>query len=226
MRTSTESAPRRARAAISRAASLARQRAVFSRRLTPESGNDSMRIEPLRLSRDTAVEGREARAAEGRGDLGGGPGDMKDWRAVFLENSASTRTEAGTSFSSLTTWGIGGPADLLSRPRSAEEAASVLERARTQGVPATVVGWGSNLLVSDRGVRGVVLRPSACFGPPVFFGGEVTGGPGIRLPAPGTARLGGSPASNSRRASPAASAVRWPSTQGPKGRRWLRWSPP
>lgn len=53
---------------------------------------------------------------------------------------------------------IGGPADALVEPTSAEMLASVLRACREHAVPVTVLGTGSNVLISDRGVRGVVLR--------------------------------------------------------------------
>lgn len=56
-----------------------------------------------------------------------------------------------------TSFKIGGPADLLVRPEDAETAAKVLRRARELGVPLSIIGRGSDLLVSDEGVRGAVL---------------------------------------------------------------------
>lgn len=60
----------------------------------------------------------------------------------------------------LTTLRIGGPADVLIDVREAEELAALVALARDCGVPLTVLGGGSNVLVSDRGVRGAVLRLS------------------------------------------------------------------
>lgn len=58
----------------------------------------------------------------------------------------------------LTTFGVGGPADWLIDVRSVDALAAVLEIARAQGLPVAVLGGGSNVLVADTGVRGVVLR--------------------------------------------------------------------
>ena len=58
----------------------------------------------------------------------------------------------------LTTFGVGGPADWLVDVRSVEQLMAVLHAARDAGVPVTPLGGGSNVLVSDRGVRGVVVR--------------------------------------------------------------------
>jgi UDP-N-acetylmuramate dehydrogenase len=59
----------------------------------------------------------------------------------------------------LTTFRVGGPADWLVETRSTEELRAVLDIARQNATPLTVVGGGSNLLVSDSGIRGIVVRP-------------------------------------------------------------------
>lgn len=57
-----------------------------------------------------------------------------------------------------TTFRIGGPADYLVTPDSKEKVQSVIAVCREEGVPYYVMGNGSNLLVSDRGYRGVVVQ--------------------------------------------------------------------
>ncbi len=61
----------------------------------------------------------------------------------------------------LTTLRVGGSADRLAEPRSREELVGVLEAARAAGVPWLVIGNGSNLVVADAGVRGLVIRNRA-----------------------------------------------------------------
>jgi UDP-N-acetylenolpyruvoylglucosamine reductase len=56
-----------------------------------------------------------------------------------------------------TTFRIGGPAEWAARPRTAAEAGALLAAARGEGIPVRCVGMGSNLLVSDEGVDGLVL---------------------------------------------------------------------
>lgn len=58
----------------------------------------------------------------------------------------------------LTTIRVGGPADWLCRAASFRDVVDALAWARDEGVPVAVVGRGSNLLVSDEGFRGLVLR--------------------------------------------------------------------
>jgi UDP-N-acetylmuramate dehydrogenase len=74
-----------------------------------------------------------------------------------------------------TTFRVGGPADLFLSPVSVDELRSVAEFFLAEGVPVSVLGGGSNLLVADRGIRGVVIglsgldaisRPSAPSGFP------------------------------------------------------------
>ena len=57
-----------------------------------------------------------------------------------------------------TTFKIGGPADLLYDATSADDLAEAITLARATGTPYFVLGLGANILVGDRGVRGVVIR--------------------------------------------------------------------
>lgn len=57
----------------------------------------------------------------------------------------------------------GGPAEVLFRPADAEDLAAFIA-ARPQGLSVSVVGVGSNLLVRDGGIPGVVVRLSSAFG--------------------------------------------------------------
>jgi UDP-N-acetylmuramate dehydrogenase len=60
-----------------------------------------------------------------------------------------------------TTFKIGGPADVLYDATSAEDLANAVLAARELGVPWFVLGLGANILIGDRGVRGVVIRNTA-----------------------------------------------------------------
>jgi UDP-N-acetylmuramate dehydrogenase len=57
-----------------------------------------------------------------------------------------------------TRFGIGGPADLYAETGSAEAFIAALSVARASGIPTMVIGGGTNLIVSDSGYRGIVLR--------------------------------------------------------------------
>jgi len=57
-----------------------------------------------------------------------------------------------------TTLKLGGPADWLAFPRGGDEITALFEEAGRAGMPVTVIGHGSNLLVLDGGIRGLVIR--------------------------------------------------------------------
>ena len=57
-----------------------------------------------------------------------------------------------------TTLRLGGPADWLAFPRNRGEIAALIQEAGSADMPVTVIGHGSNLLVLDGGIRGLVIR--------------------------------------------------------------------
>lgn len=57
-----------------------------------------------------------------------------------------------------TTWKVGGPADLFIYPHRYEECVAIMEVVRKYRLPWRVIGRGSNLLVDDEGIRGVVIK--------------------------------------------------------------------
>jgi UDP-N-acetylmuramate dehydrogenase len=57
-----------------------------------------------------------------------------------------------------TSFRIGGPADLFLAPRDSSALAAALAAAARRGVPITILGGGTNVLVSDLGIRGLVVR--------------------------------------------------------------------
>jgi len=57
-----------------------------------------------------------------------------------------------------TSWHIGGPADLLLKPRNEQDLRQALIYAQHHGLPVTVIGNGTNLLVADQGIRGMVIK--------------------------------------------------------------------
>ncbi|MEI6246213.1 MAG: UDP-N-acetylmuramate dehydrogenase [Acidobacteriota bacterium] len=65
---------------------------------------------------------------------------------------------ANVPLATLTTFRVGGPADYLVDVESSAQLERVLSLARRHEAPVTVLGGGSNLLVADAGVRGVVVR--------------------------------------------------------------------
>lgn len=80
-------------------------------------------------------------------------------RQALVSRFGEAHVLADAPLAPLTTFRIGGPADLLFEPRSAEELIDAVHLARTLEIPVTMLGGGSNVLVADAGVRGLVLRP-------------------------------------------------------------------
>ncbi len=82
-----------------------------------------------------------------------------------------------------TTLLVGGPAQYWVEPHSFYGFAFLVDYCRERGIPVRVVGRGSNLLVRDGGIRGVVIRPTGGVFSEVTVGArnEVTAGAGVRL---------------------------------------------
>ena len=82
----------------------------------------------------------------------------------------------------LTTWRIGGPAELLATPVDVADAGLALRWAASSGVDARVLGNGSNLLVRDEGVRGLVVRVRGALAGVSVSGPRIEAGGGVSFP--------------------------------------------
>jgi UDP-N-acetylmuramate dehydrogenase len=71
------------------------------------------------------------------------------------------RLQRRVQLAPFTTFKIGGPADLYFEARSADELARAVSIAREHNVPYFVLGLGANILIGDRGFRGLVIRNAA-----------------------------------------------------------------
>lgn len=80
-----------------------------------------------------------------------------------------------------TSFRIGGPADVLAQPADEAELAALLKRAAEHAVLVTLIGNGSNLLVRDKGIRGLVIKLSNIFSSITVDGNVLTFGSGISL---------------------------------------------
>jgi UDP-N-acetylmuramate dehydrogenase len=80
---------------------------------------------------------------------------------LFERLQAIATTRRDETLARHTTFGIGGPADIYVTVRSADELAAVVLATRAAGAPYFVLGSGSNILVGDKGVRGVVIDNQA-----------------------------------------------------------------
>jgi UDP-N-acetylmuramate dehydrogenase len=77
---------------------------------------------------------------------------------VFDPRLTPDRVLRNAPLAPYTTFRVGGPADWLVLARGADEVRAALVAARDAGLPVTILGGGSNVLVADAGVRGVVIR--------------------------------------------------------------------
>ncbi|MCE5285723.1 MAG: UDP-N-acetylmuramate dehydrogenase [Pelosinus sp.] len=80
-----------------------------------------------------------------------------------------------------TTFKIGGPADYFVMPAAAEEVSGALKIAKAYNLPITIVGNGSNMLVLDKGIRGLVLNFSSAMAEIRMQGDTIIAGAGALL---------------------------------------------
>lgn len=80
---------------------------------------------------------------------------------ALREIAGADHVREDAALAPLTTFKVGGAADVLVEPSTSDEVVAVVKAAHAAGVPVTMLGGGSNVLVADRGVRGVVIRPRA-----------------------------------------------------------------
>jgi UDP-N-acetylmuramate dehydrogenase len=84
---------------------------------------------------------------------------LADLRARLSSAFGAVRVQVNVPLGPFTTFKVGGPADVLFEPRSSDEILGALTMARDAAAPVTVLGGGSNVLIGDWGVHGLVLRP-------------------------------------------------------------------
>jgi UDP-N-acetylmuramate dehydrogenase len=93
-----------------------------------------------------------------------------------LHVAFGARVEAGRALAGLTSFRIGGPAELFLIVENADELAVALAAAHRHDLPSFCLGSGTNLLVSDRGMRGLVIKLGAGFAQIEFDGSDVRAG--------------------------------------------------
>lgn len=84
--------------------------------------------------------------------------EIEDERILNRFADQGIKVRLGISGRSLTTFSIGGPLEFLVEPNTEEEVAFVISALCTAGREYRTIGAGSNLLISDRGVRGWVIK--------------------------------------------------------------------
>lgn len=78
-------------------------------------------------------------------------------KAPFYIPGTHCPVKPQAALSALTSFRVGGPAELYVAPRNFSDLAASLAWGHDQGLPVTLLGSGSNLLVSDRGLPGLVI---------------------------------------------------------------------
>jgi len=107
---------------------------------------------------------------------------MTDVETSLREELGIDRVRADVPLAPFTTFRVGGNADWLVETHGAAELVAALRVARRVGISTTILGGGSNVLVSDAGIRGLVIRPR---------GGEIVQVDGDRLRADSAVTVNG-----------------------------------
>src|SRR3954462_453798 len=96
-----------------------------------------------------------------------------------LQRRLGQRAERDVVLAPFTTFRIGGPADLLFHARTPDDLANAVTAARETETPFFLLGTGANILVGDRGFRGLVIR-SEVGGIEFLEGNRVRAGAGVQ----------------------------------------------
>lgn len=102
---------------------------------------------------------------------------------AILRAACGDRVRTAFAMAPLTTFRIGGPAALYLEPGSEADLAAVSEAVVTADLPFVVIGKGSNVLVSDRGFDGLVLRLGRAYRWAARDGDRLVAGGAMPLPA-------------------------------------------
>ena len=76
-----------------------------------------------------------------------------------LDKRFGERLQRAVPLAPLTTFKVGGPAELYLETQSEAELLEAIKAAHASGVKVTILGGGSNVLIADAGIRGLVIRP-------------------------------------------------------------------
>ncbi|MDH3626232.1 MAG: UDP-N-acetylmuramate dehydrogenase [Acidobacteriota bacterium] len=111
------------------------------------------------------------------------PDRTDNWLTTLRNTEYRGKLEIDRPLAPLTTLRVGGAAELLATPATIEDLAILLSWARDEAVPWKVLGNGSNLVVRDRGVRGLVIRVRRVLDTISIDGNDVIAGGGASFPA-------------------------------------------
>lgn len=83
---------------------------------------------------------------------------MENIQRIFEKCKVRTPLSFDVPLEAYTTFRVGGPAEVLAEPDSLEDLKELIRVSDTAGIPITILGGGSNILISDRGIPGMVVR--------------------------------------------------------------------
>ena len=83
--------------------------------------------------------------------------NMREFEKILLGELPELKCMIDEPMTNHTTFRVGGPADLLVCPNR-KELPIILRLVKEHQIPVTIIGNGSNLLVSDQGIRGLVIE--------------------------------------------------------------------
>ena len=82
---------------------------------------------------------------------------MTDYVKIFSSFLKENQIKINEPMKRHTTFGIGGPADCFLIPETTEEMQRIIKEASKEEIPLFILGGGANLLVRDKGIRGLVV---------------------------------------------------------------------
>jgi len=100
---------------------------------------------------------------------------------MMLDNILSEKPLFEEPLSRHTSFRVGGPAEIFVRPKSVEELANVWKFCRENNTPLTILGDGTNVLVADTGLRGVVMSTNKMSGIELLGNNRICAQAGARL---------------------------------------------
>ncbi|MCL6590726.1 MAG: UDP-N-acetylmuramate dehydrogenase [Firmicutes bacterium] len=106
---------------------------------------------------------------------------MNGWRAKAETALSGLKLTRDLPMSKFTTYKIGGPLDLLVEPSNLEELQRTLSFCQEEQIPWVILGLGSNLLVRDKGIRGIGIKLAGEYAVWEATGTQATAGAGVAL---------------------------------------------
>ena len=100
---------------------------------------------------------------------------MHQWISICNQNDVGTVLQ-NEPLAKYTTWKIGGPADILVIPDTKQQIMTLMKLVYEYNIPWMQIGRGSNILVTDKGIRGLVIKLGDSFNNTRFLNNSVIAG--------------------------------------------------